>query len=677
MQSARSAQFRFGGEIGRRVDANVEHWLLRMPGANPGVIDMFHRRDRRLPYPQVVPWAGEFAGKYLISAVQALDMTDDPRVEPFVADFVAALIDAQAEDGYLGPFPKQERLLAHWDLWGHYHCMLGLLMWYDRTGDERALECVLRAADLMCDIYNESERRPVQAGAPETNNLAVMHVIADLYRRTGYPRYLRLVEVIEEDMATVGDWLRRGAAGVPFHLLEGQGSRWESAHIVQGLAEMYRITGEERYKTAVVSLWDSIRRYDRHPSGAFTTYERATGSVYAAGALETCCSIAWTALTLDVLELTGSACAADELELTTWNQVLAAQHPSGSWCTYDTPLNGVRAPSYHQINFQARPSAPELNCCSPNGPRGLGILRSWAVMVDAPGKNAAGQAGAGLVVNFYGPVTGNVKRENRNPVTLVQETRFPLEGTVRIKVAPKKKETFPLRLRIPGWSKRTAVTVNGEAWAEPPKPGTYLSIERAWRRGDRIELTFDMAPRTWPGAGLRAGRAAIYTGPLLLAYDTCINAAEVADLPALDVAALKLESIAVNAKAWSFGLAPMGLWKTYAMNGAEVVLTDFASAGAHGTEYAAWLPVVHAGPPPIILEAPRDGAAAGPGLVAFEWGYFGPPTDYTYELVVAEDPGLTDVVLRQDNLTSAFYIAADAFDNPGRYYWNVQAVNEF
>jgi len=89
------------------------------------------------------------------------------------------------------------------------------------------------------------------------------------------------------------------------------------------------------------------------------------------------------------------------------------------------------------------------------------------------------------------------------------------------------------------------------------------------------------------------------------------------------------------------------------------------------------LPVVHAGPPPIILEAPRDGAAAGPGLVAFEWGYFGPPTDYTYELVVAEDPGLTDVVLRQDNLTSAFYIAADAFDNPGRYYWNVQAVNEF
>ncbi len=661
----KSVHLQFEETMGKRVDANIEHWLLRMPDANPGVIDMFHRRDRQLPYPQVVPWAGEFAGKYLISAVQALDMTNDPRLEPAVREFVNKLIASQAEDGYLGPFTKKERLLSHWDLWGHYHCMLGLLMWYDRTGDERAMNCVLRAADLMCTIYVGTERRPVQAGAPETNNLAVMHVLANLYRRTGNPRYLELVRVIEEDMTTVGDWLRQGEAGVPFHLLNGQGSRWESLHIVQGLAEMYRVTGEERYKKAVLTAWDSIRRYDRHPSGAFSTFERAAGSVYAGGQLETCCSVGWTALTLDVLELTGSPLAADELELTTWNQALGSQHPSGNWCTYDTPLNGVRAPSYHQINFQYRPSAPELNCCSVNGPRQYGLLRSWAVM-EEPGEMP------GVVVNYYGPGTVTFTRSNGNPLTITQETRYPVEGVVKLHVAPKKKETFTLRLRIPAWSTTTAVRINGKDWPEKVAPGTYLTVTRAWKKGDCVELAFDMSPRSWTGAGIRTGRSVFYAGPLLLAYDTYNNATELPDLAPLDASAFRAELLPVEEKGV---LAPMGLWKTKTTSGAEIVLTDFASVGAHGTEYASWLPTVNAMPPKVTLEAPSNGAEGGSGPIAFEWAYFGPAKGWTYELTVAKDPELRDVVLHQENLTSAFYLVSDSLLPEGRYYWNVRSVN--
>ncbi|HOE65113.1 MAG TPA: glycoside hydrolase family 127 protein [Candidatus Hydrogenedentes bacterium] len=670
MDRAKSVQFRFDGEVGRRVDAIVETWLLRAPDANPGIIDMFHRRDRHLPYGQVVPWAGEFAGKYLISAVQALDMTDDPRLEPFVKEFVNQLIDSQAEDGYLGPFTKPERLLAHWDLWGHYHCMQGLLLWHDRTGDERALQCVLRAADLMCDLYVGTKHRPVQAGAPETNNLAVMHVIANLYRRTGNPRYMQFIKVIEEDMTTVGDWLRQGDAGTPFFLLNGQGNRWESLHIVQGLAEMYRVTGDERYKKAVLTLWDSMRRYDRHPSGAFSTFERGAGSVYAPGQIETCCSIAWVALTLDVLELTGDASAADELELTTWNQALAAQHPSGSWCTYDTPLNGTRYPAFHQINFQARPSAPELNCCAPNAPRALTILRSWGIMEDvAKGEHP------GVVVNFYGPGVFELQRANGNPLKLTQETRYPVDGAVKIVVAPKRKEAFPLRLRIPAWSKATSVTVNGKAWTEQPSPGTHLVIERPWKKGDTVELAFDMTPRFWSGCGMRNGQAAIYVGPLLLAYDTYNNATEMKNLAAFDVSTLKLEPVAV-AKQWPEACTPMAAWKTCTSNGAEVVLTDFANAGAHGTEYAAWLPVTHAAPPPVQLEAPMNGAAMGPGTVLFGWAYYGAPKDYHYELIVAKDAALTQVVLHEEIPLASFFLARDRFTEAGAYFWTVRTVND-
>ena len=65
---------------------------------------------------------------------------------------------------------------------------------------------------------------------------------------------------------------------------------------------------------------------------------------------------------------------ADELELSLFNAILGAQHPYGRWCTYNTPMDGAREASAHTIVFQSRAGTPELNCCSVNGPRGLGLL---------------------------------------------------------------------------------------------------------------------------------------------------------------------------------------------------------------------------------------------------------------------------------------------------------------
>src|SRR5687767_10222752 len=113
------ARFEFGGVVGERVQANIDAWLLPAPAANPGMLEMFRVRDRQ-PAPKLVDWAGEFAGKYLISAVQALRMTERPELRAQVVKFVADLLATQAEDGYLGPFRKAERLRGHWDLWGHF-----------------------------------------------------------------------------------------------------------------------------------------------------------------------------------------------------------------------------------------------------------------------------------------------------------------------------------------------------------------------------------------------------------------------------------------------------------------------------------------------------------------------------------------------------------------------------
>jgi len=139
--SVDQARFNFSGVIGDRIDAGVDHWLLPAPHANPGMIEMFRLRDRQ-PAPKLVPWAGEFVGKYLISAIQTLRLSSNPALRAQVASLIRELIASQADDGYLGPFPTAIRLKGNWDLWGHYHCIQALMMWYEATGETAALHCI-------------------------------------------------------------------------------------------------------------------------------------------------------------------------------------------------------------------------------------------------------------------------------------------------------------------------------------------------------------------------------------------------------------------------------------------------------------------------------------------------------------------------------------------------------
>ena len=159
-------------------------------------------------------------------------------------------------------------------------------------------------------------------------------------------------------------------------------------------------------------------------------------------------------------------------------------------------MDGVRKANYHEIGFQCRPGSPELNCCSVNAARGLGLIGEWAVMRDADG----------LFLNGYGPGTIAAALESGGTVKLIQETTYPLMGAVRIRVEPEKPGRFALRLRIPHWSSRTSVKVNGEPVTDVV-PGRYLALSRAWKPGDVVDLELDMTPRYWAGEReRRAGR---------------------------------------------------------------------------------------------------------------------------------------------------------------------------
>jgi len=598
------------GFVGDYLGAITNGWLLIAPKSNPGMLEMFRDRDAS-PLRDMVPWAGEFAGKYLTGAVQVLRVTHDERLKTWLKDFVRILIDLQDSDGYLGPWPAKDRLANRasnsafkyetWDTWGHYHVMLGLMLWHEETSDKRALECAARIADLLCRKYlGKKTPRLVDTGRDEMN-LAPAHSLCMLYRKTKNERYLRLaLQIIDEfgarrkGKSLAGDYLQQALEGKEF--FETPRPRWESLHPIMSLAELFWITGQDPYRHAFEHLWWSIAKFDRHNNGGFSSGEKATGNPYHLAAIESCCTIAWAAMSVEMLKLTGTSIVADELEITMFNSVVGMHSPTGRWATYNTPMSGVRRASAHDIVFQAREGTPELNCCSVNTPRGFGLLSEWGLMKDRQG----------LVLNYYGPSTMTTRLKPGLSVTLVQETDYPLDGTVRISVKPSKPAEFTLKLRVPYWSRNPRILLNGKR-LPAVKAGRYLEIERRWNARDKIRISLDMSYHVWRGERECKGTASLYRGPILLAYDHRYNLDNakkgspqtrdyekgnpltcMLEMPVIDATNIQPKRVR-----WSEWLPPLLLLELKAANGKTVRLCDFGSAGEAGTPYRTWLAVKH------------------------------------------------------------------------------------
>ncbi len=513
----------FEGPLRQHLDALTEQWLLTMPERNPGMLAMLSGPGAT---PDLLPWSGEFAGKYLTGAVQVYRLNRDVRLRQQLQRFVATLGSLQRPSGYLGPFSEASLTTGRaanckdgtWDGWGHYHLMLGLLLWHDETGDAAALDCAAKIGDLLCREFLFAGKHVLQAGNAEKNH-AIAHGLCLLYRQRKELRYLEQARSIIEEFREpgAGDYIRIATSGKEFH--QSPQPRWESLHPLLALPELYWQTGNAGFRTAFEALWWSIAKLDRHNNGGFSTDEQAHGDPYRSGAIETCATVAWMAMSVEMLRLTGNSVIADELELSTLNSVYGYQSRDGKWVTYNTPMDGKRVPSMQDVAFQIRPGTEEVNCCSANGPRGFGLLSEWALMR---------KGDDGVVVNWYGPSTMTT-RLGTLALTLNQVTNYPGDGRVELQISPSRAAQFTIFLRIPQWSSATRIAVNGKEITDPVEAGRYLAITRTWTKGDQISLMLDMSIRHWAGAGDLADKASLYWGPLLLALNAPMRASTTFD----------------------------------------------------------------------------------------------------------------------------------------------------
>ena len=109
-------------------------------------------------------------------------------------------------------------------------------------------------------------------------------------------------------------------------------------------------------------------------------------------------------------------------------------------------------------------------------------------------------ADKGLAALVYGPSTVTAKVAGGIEARLTEDTFYPFEETIRIKVdftAKKVKEAeFPVYLRIPLWCRGAEVRVDGEPVTCTDGPGDTVRLNRTWKKGSVITLSLPMTVMT-------------------------------------------------------------------------------------------------------------------------------------------------------------------------------------
>ena len=540
--------------------------------------------------PSGLPWYGEFVGKLLTGIAFSYKSTRDAELMQAANEIIDALEEAQGNDGYLGTYRGGARYSIasnNWDLWNQYHAIVGLAEWYKITENTKALTIAKKALDCIYETFKN--RSYLVSGGFETNR-GIAHGYALMYQVTGEKKYLDEAErIIMQDCQDSNGWYKGALKGVNF--FQTSSARWEVLHMIMTLGILYQETGKQEYFQVMSFVWNSILSTDIHNSGGFTTNEAAIGNPYAEGVIETCCTIAWNAFSIEYYKVCKKVEVADEIERSYFNGLLGALTDDDKYCTYNTPMNGIqgsagtydgrRVKSQQDISFQFNSGSPDMNCCQANFARGIGQLSEWAALTDGPS----------LYLNYYG--NSNIKAmANGVSFNINQVTSYPINGQVKITIdGLQKASRFVLKLRIPSWSVNSKVSYDGQTFnCESNK---YFAIDKIWHNGDEIILDIGMQFTVWVGLSYQSGYTSLYWGPILFTLDEhYLNQSNcgVSFTHNIALSPEAFENVEVKngntISAWAYIDIPY--------NNTFVRLVDFASAGKYNgksqpSSYYSWL----------------------------------------------------------------------------------------
>ena len=470
--------------------------------------------------------------KTIEGASYSLQTYPDKKLQKYIDSVLVIVAGAQEPDGYLYTArtvnPKhphnwagKERWVAVENLSHEFynlgHMIEGAVAHYQATGKRNFLNIAIKYADCVCrEIGNGPQQKKYVPG----HQIAEMALVK-LYMVTGDKKYLDQAKFF---LDTRGYTSRKDAYSQAHKPVveqdEAVGHAVRAVYMYSGMADVAAITGDSSYIKAIDKIWDNIVSKKiyitggigaRHAGEAFgNNYELPNLSAYC----ETCAAIGNVYMNYRLFLLHGDAKYFDVLERTLYNGLISGVSLDGGSFFYPNPLSS-------NGKYSRKPWFG-CACCPSNVSRFIPSLPGYVYAV----KNDQ------VYVNLYLSNKAELKVDKKK-ILLEQETGYPWNGDIRLKITQGNQD-FTMKLRIPGWVRGNVLPSDLYSYADNQKPAYqvsvngqtvesdvndgYLSIARKWKKGDVVEVHFDMIPRIVkanPKVEADHGRVAVERGPIV------------------------------------------------------------------------------------------------------------------------------------------------------------------
>jgi DUF1680 family protein len=436
-----------------------------------------------------------------------------------VIDQIAA---AQQPDGYLNTYftlvePKNRwKNIQHGhELYCAGHLMEAAVAYHQATGKRKLLDVARKLADHIITVFGPG--RKVDACGHEEIELALVK----LYRATGEQRYLKQAQFFLDVRGRADRRKLFGEYAQDHKPVREQrevtGHAVRAMYLYCGMADVAALTGDREMMKALESIWHDVVDRKMYVTGGigpsasnegFTVpYDLPNDSAYA----ETCAAVGMALWNQRMFLLTGEGKYADVLERVVYNGLLSGVSLAGDRFFYVNPL-GSKGRHHRQEWF-------DCACCPDN------VLRYVAGI----GDRVYAHKGNGIWTVLYMGNTATVPLRD-GKVKLIQETRYPWDGDVRITLEPEKPFAFTMHLRLPACCVpgNATLTVNGQRPApqELSADKGYARLTRTWKAGDVIRLQLPMvARRAYADPHVKAdvGRVALQRGPIVYCLEGVDN----------------------------------------------------------------------------------------------------------------------------------------------------------
>ena len=471
---------------------------------------------------------GHMGGHYLSALALMYASTGDGEVLRRLDYFVAELKRAQQAngDGYVGGIPGGRQawrdiaagkleadnfsVNGKWVPWYNLHKVYaGLRDAWRYAGNEEARAMLVQLSDWALGLTSRLSEQQMQQMLRSEHG-GMNEIFADVAQMTGERKYMDLAlrfshQAILEPLAKGED------------KLTGLHANTQIPKVI-GFKRIADLTRREDLDKAAKFFWQTVIEHRTVAIGGNSVKEHFHDQkdfgpmINEVEGPETCNTYNMLKLTQMLFQSEQKGSYGDYYERALYNHILSSQRPGGGF-VYFTPMR----PNHYRVYSQVDQG---MWCCVGSG------IESHAKY----GEFIYAHEGDALFVNLFIPSTLNWRERG---IKLTQSTHFPDADTTRLTVDEGGK--FTMKIRYPSWvaAGRMQVKVNGKAVKVEGQPGTYVSIQRDWKKGDRVDVQLPMTTRLEQMPD-KSNYYAVLHGPVVLAAKTRLFADEKLDFLADD-----------------------------------------------------------------------------------------------------------------------------------------------